>query len=63
MNKEMEYENFNEKNIEITRKMLNQENGNDFLVKRAYTLVQRNSPCKVNVTKENRTACVKSLLG
>ncbi len=49
--------NFDEKNIEKLKGSFSLNNGNQ-----AYTMIQKNSPCKVTPSMEGMKKCVKSLL-
>lgn len=54
-------ENFDEQNIEQIRSIINDEKNNGPKMKQAYTMIQKNAPCEVNITEKSRKICVDSL--
>lgn len=54
--------NFDEDNLGYVRSTLEQEKVSGPVIKRAFTLVQNNSSCDVNVTEESRRVCANALL-
>lgn len=55
-------ENFNEANIEEIRSVIERERTHGPVIEKAYTMVQVNSACDVEVTKESRRICADALL-
>lgn len=62
LNEKSLIENFDERNIEQIRAVIEQEKVNGPRVEKAYTMVQMNSPCEIEVTEQSRKICVNALL-
>lgn len=54
--------NYDEVNISSVEAMIEREREDQFREKRAYTMLQNNAPCTVNVTQSSRQKCAKALL-
>lgn len=53
---------FDQENIDAIDKLLNEETDENTRLKKAYTLIQKNSGTNVKITSESRKKCAKLLL-
>lgn len=53
---------FDQENIDAIDKLLNEETAENTRLKKAYTLIQKNSGTNVKITSESRKKCAKLLL-
>lgn len=56
------YGNFDEANIASVEKLIQTDSRDETRDKRAFTMLQVNSSCKVEVTQSNRQKCANMLL-
>lgn len=61
-NRELLMDNFDERNIKELRSIIKKERTEGPRIKSAYTMVQKNAPCEINITEQSRKISVATLL-
>lgn len=59
---ENKMDNFDERNIAELRSVIAKEREEGPRIKQAYTMLQRNAPCKIKVTEKSRKISATTLL-
>ena len=61
-NKEALMDNFDERNIREIRSIIERERSEGPVIKKAYTMIQKNAPCDIRITERSRKISAATLL-